>query len=170
MCLKLFLSFFLILLSHATWATATTTDSLLSALNQALAQRQQYDAQRLSRIAFLRAEYTASHSDPEAQFRLSLRIYDEYKAYKYDSAFAYCLRINRLADQSGDAKKVALAKLKLSFILLSSGMFKETFEALDHLKAKQLSAADQIAYYFLKARAYSDLGTFDQDEYYRPLN
>ena len=171
MQVKLFLSILLLsAFGFGPCARASTTDSLLTTLNQVLSQRQHYDAQRLSRINFLRTEYAASHGDPDIQFRLGLRIYDEYKAYKYDSAFAYCLRINRLADQSGDANKVALAKLKLSFILLSSGMFKETFEVLDHLKARQLSAADQIDYYFLKARAYSDLGTFDQDEYYRPLN
>jgi hypothetical protein len=171
MQVKLLLSVFLFFaFGLGPCAKASTTDSLLTALNQALNQRPHYDAQRLGRIAFLRTEYAANPSDPDTQFRLGLRIYDEYKAYKYDSAFAWCLRINRLADQSGNAKKVALAKLKLSFILLSSGMFKETFDALGQLKARQLSAADQVDYYFLKARAYSDLGTFDQDEYYRPLN
>jgi len=170
MQVRLFSAFILLLFfGLETCARASTTDSLLTALNQALAQRQHYDAQRLNRIAFLRTEYEASHSDPDAQFRLGVRIYDEYKAYKYDSAFAYCLRINRLADQSGDAKKIAVAKLKLSFILLSSGMFKETFDALDDFKAQQLSVPDRVDYYFLKARAYSDLGTFDQDEYYRPV-
>ena len=149
-------------------AKASTTDSLLTALNQALTQRQHYDAQRLGRINFLRTEYEASRSDPDAQFRLGLRLYDEYKAYKYDSAFAYCRHINRLADASGDAKKQAVAKLKLSFILLSSGMFKETFDALGDFRAQQLSRPDRVEYYFLKARAYSDLGTFNQDNYYRP--
>lgn len=168
---RLFLSFVLLLvLGFRTCAKASKADSLLLALNKALAQRPYYDAQRLNRIGFLRTEYAASDSDPNTQFNLGLRIYDEYKAYKYDSAFAYCLRINRLAEKSGDAKKIALAKLKLSFILLSSGMFKETFDALADLKAQQLSVPDRIDYYFLKARAYSDLGTFDQDDYYRPIN
>jgi hypothetical protein len=171
MQVKLFLSFLLLAIAGVgSYARASTADSLLTALNQALTQRPRYDAQRVNRIAFLRTEYAASHGDPDAQFRLGLRIYDEYKAYKYDSAFAYCLRLNRLADQSGDARKIALAKLNLSFILLSSGMFKETFDALADLKARQLSGPDRIDYYFLKARAYSDLGTFDQDEHYRPVN
>lgn len=81
-------------------ASATTrVDSLLAELNQALAHRQQYDAQRLSRIATLKTAYAASAGAPATQFQLGLRIYEEYKAYKYDSAFAYCLRINRLATQ-----------------------------------------------------------------------
>jgi hypothetical protein len=168
---RLFLLGSLFLLTTAPPAEATArVDSLLTELNQALAHRPQYDAQRLSRISFLKAAYAASADAPATQFRLGLRIYDEYKAYKYDSAFAYCQRINRLANQLGDPGKVAVAKLKLAFILLSSGMFTETFDTLAHLDARQLTTADKLDYYFLKARAYSDLGTFDQDDYYRPAN
>lgn len=166
-----FLAGFILFLTTARPAQATArVEGLLGELTQALAQRQQYDAQRLSRIASLRTAYAASADAPAAQFQLGLRIYEEYKAYKYDSAFAYCLRINRLADRLGDPNKVALAKLKLAFILLSSGMFTETFDTLEHLDARQLTTADKVDYYFLKARAYSDLGTFDQDDYYRPAN
>lgn len=152
-------------------ASATTRgDSLLAELNQALAHREQYDAERLKRIASLKAVYAASADAPATQFQLGLRIYDEYKTYKYDSAFVYCLRINRLADQLSDPQKVAVAKLKMAFILLASGLFTETFETLEHLDIRQLSRADKLGYYFLRARAYSDLGTFDQDNYFRPAN
>jgi hypothetical protein len=169
--LRIFLlvSFFLITTIRTSWATARV-DSLLAELNQALAHRQQYDAQRLSRIASLKTAYSASAEAPATQFQLGLRIYDEYKGYKYDSAFAYCLRINRLASQLGDPGKVAIARLKLAFILLSSGMFTEAFDTLKQIDARQLSTADKLNYYFLTARAYSDLGTFDQDDYYRPAN
>lgn len=144
------------------------TDSLLAELNQALDHRAQYEAQRLNRLAPLKAAYAASAEAPATQFQLGLRIYDEYKAYKYDSAFAACRRLTRLADQLGDPRRQAAARLRLAFILLSSGMFTETFATLRQLDARQLSAADRVAYYFLQARAYSDLGTFDQDDYYRP--
>ncbi|MGI4865192.1 MAG: DUF6377 domain-containing protein [Janthinobacterium lividum] len=169
--MRLFLLLFLFLLTNigTTWAT-TRADSLLVELNQVLAHRQQYDAQRLSRIATLKTAYAASTGAPATQFQLGLRIYEEYKAYKYDSAFAYCLQINRLADQLGDPGKVAVAKLKQAFILLSSGMFTETFETLAQLDIRQLTPTDKLTYYLLKARAYSDLGTFDQDTYYRPAN
>lgn len=160
---------FLLANVEAAWATSRV-DSLLTELNQALAHRPQYDAQRLGRIASLKAAYAASADAPVTQFKLSLRIYDEYKSYQYDSAFAYSLRINRLADHLGDPGKIAIAKLKLAFILLASGMFTETFETLEHLDPRQLSLADKIGYYFLRARAHSDLGTFDQDDYYRPAN
>jgi hypothetical protein len=118
---RIFLLSFLFLLTSSTrgWAT-TRADSLLAALNQALAQRPHYEAQRLHRIDSLKLAYAARTGAPAAQFQLGLRIYDEYKAYKYDSAFAYCQRISHLASQLGDPGYVATAKLKLAFILLSS--------------------------------------------------
>jgi len=168
---RLFLLVLFLLFTTAQAASATTrVDSLLAELNQALAHRQQYDAQRLSRIASLKTAYAASAEAPATQFQLGLRIYDEYKGYKYDSAFAYSLRVNHLARQLHDPGKIAVAQLRLAFILLSSGMFTETFNTLQELDVRQLGPVDKPNYYFITARAYSDLGTFDQDDYYRPAN
>lgn len=169
MRLFLLVSFCWLFTAQAASATARV-DSLLAELNQALAHRHQYDAQRLSRISSLKTAYAASTDAPATQFRLGLRIYEEYKLYKYDSAFVYCLRVNELARQLGDPDRIAVAKLKMGFILLASGLFTETFETLKQLDVRQLSPADKLSYYFLTARAYSDLGTFDQDNYFRPAN
>ena len=70
-------------------------DSLLTELNQARAHKKEHDGQRLNRIAVLTAEFASSEVDGNAKFDLGLRIYGEYKAFKYDSAFAYCQRVMR---------------------------------------------------------------------------
>ncbi len=150
------------------WAATSSVDSLLTELNQALAHKKEYDGQRLNRIAELTAEFASHEVDDNAKFDLGLRIYDEYKAFKYDSAFVYSQKITRLAAQLKSSEKVEVAKLKLAFVLLSSGMFKETFETLNSINPGRLTAADKPTFYFLKARAYSDLGDFDQDRVYRP--
>ncbi|GAA4368584.1 DUF6377 domain-containing protein [Hymenobacter saemangeumensis] len=137
-------------------------------LNEALAHKPEYDAQRLSRIARLTADFRAPKASPNARFNLGLRIYDEYKAFKYDSAFVYCQRLARLAEQLGDPQKKELTRLKLAFVLLSSGMFKETFDVLERLNPRQLAPADRGSFYFLQARAYNDLGAFNADRTYRP--
>ena len=150
-------------------ASAGTADSLLTELNQALAHKKEYDGQRLNRIAVLTADFVSSEADDDTKFDLGLRIYDEYKAFKYDSAFAYCQKITRLAAQLRSPEKVEVAKLKLAFVLLSSGLFKETFDTLDRIDPGRLTAADRQSFYFLLARAYSDLGDFNQDQTYRPI-
>ncbi|MFD2720984.1 DUF6377 domain-containing protein [Hymenobacter monticola] len=147
---------------------AGTTDSLLTELNQVLAHKKEYDGQRLNRIAALTADFASSEASDNARFDLGVRIYEEYKAFKYDSAFAYCQRITQLAAQLRNPEKIELAKLKLAFVLLSSGLFKETFDTLDRINPTLLSGSDKQSFYFLKARAYSDLGNFNQDQVYRP--
>jgi len=149
-------------------AAGISADSLLAELNQTLAHKQQYDAQRWNQISVLTAAFAANKGNDDAKFKLGLRIYDEYKAFKYDSAFVYSQKISRIAEQLKSPEKVEVAKLKLAFILLSAGMFKETFETIDNIQPARLTTADKLDFYFLKARAYSDLGDFNQDQVYRP--
>ena len=143
-------------------------DSLLTELNAVLARKKNYDGQRLNRISVLTADFVSAEVSDNTRFDLGLRIYDEYKAFKYDSAFVYCLKITRLAGQLNNPEKVEVAKLKLAFVLLSSGLFKETFDTLESIRSGLLNEADQQSYYFLQARAYSDLGDFNRDDTYRP--
>jgi hypothetical protein len=146
-----------------------TADSLLTELNHTLARKKEYDGQRLNRIAALTADFASTEASDNAKFDLGVRIYEEYKAFKYDSAFAYGQRITRLAAQLHSPEKMELAKLKLAFVLLSSGLFKETFDTLDRINPARLNGPDKQSFYFLKARAYSDLGNFNQDQVYRPV-
>jgi hypothetical protein len=148
---------------------AAPIDSLLTELNQTLARKDEYDAQRWNRIQKLSAEFASHQGSNDAKFVLGLRIYDEYKTFKYDSAFVYSQKITRLAEQLGDPRKMEIAKARLAFVLLSSGMFKETFETLNGINSSRLDNAEKVNFYFMKARAYNDLAYYNQDDYYRPI-
>ncbi len=67
-----------------------------------------------------------------------------------------------------DPVKIAYAKIQLGFVLLSSGMFKETLDSLSNLSVKEMPDSIKIDYYFVLARTYYDLGDFDKDHYYTP--
>ncbi|MBC6698688.1 DUF6377 domain-containing protein [Hymenobacter puniceus] len=149
-------------------AAPAPADSLLRTLHATLARQPHYDQQRWNRIAVLTAAYASNKQYDEAKFDLGLRIYEEYKAFQYDSAFVYSRKISQIARQLNSPEKTEVAKLKLAFILLSSGMFKETFEELNSIRPGYLNQAGKLDFYFLQARAYSDLGDFNQDQVYRP--
>lgn len=169
---KYFLTIWVFLLAALPFQTrggSSRTDSLLTELNQALARKAEYDGQRLNRIAVLTSELASLEVNDDTRFNLALRIYDEYKAFKYDSAFVYSQKLRKLAEALHDSQKIETAKLKLAFVLLSSGLFKETFETIDQIDAGKLTERERYNFYFLKARAYSDLGDFDQDQTYRPV-
>ena len=147
---------------------ASSTDSLLIELNQALAQRPVYDGQRWQRIGLLTAEFATPEADDAAKFALGLRIYEEYKAFQYDSAFAYCQKLLQLAEHLHSPDKLASAQLKLSFILLSTGLFKEAFDVLGRVNPRPLSPDRKLEYQLMLVRAYSDLGDFSRDHFFRP--
>ena len=167
--MRIFLVFCALLVAVASGAAARTTDELLAELTQALRNKPAYFQQRADRIATLTRQFNARPANEAARFALGLRIYQEYKSFKYDSAFAYGQRLLRLATTLQSPPKVELSKLNLAFIHVSSGMFKEAFEVLESIDPTPLDSASRVELYFTKARAYSDLADFNSSTYYLPV-
>ncbi|MGI4737127.1 MAG: hypothetical protein ACRYG7_18310, partial [Janthinobacterium lividum] len=140
---------------------AGSTDKLLDELTQALDKKNVYFKQRADHIATLTKEFNAHQAGGEAKFAAGIRIYQEYKSFKYDSAFMYAQRLLRLATASRKPDKIEASKLNLAFIQVSSGMFKEAFENLESIDPTPLDSASRVELYFTKARAYADLADFN---------
>ncbi|HEX3385911.1 MAG TPA: DUF6377 domain-containing protein, partial [Mucilaginibacter sp.] len=81
----------------------------------------------------------------------------------------YVQKLQQVGHLLKDPAKVAVAKVKLGFILLSSGMFKETFDSLRTVNIRLLADTEKRDYYFLTARTYYDLADFDKENYYTPI-
>lgn len=153
----------ILLLGVATTVFASpATDSLLSKLDAYVAGREQFEKEKVSRIEGLKAELRNSRAD---KYYLYFRIYDEYKTFIYDSAFIYARKMQREAYRSGDPVKIASAKIKLGFILLSSGMFNETLDTL-HTVSSNIPDSIRIEFYSVIARTYYDLVDFNRDAYF----
>jgi uncharacterized coiled-coil protein SlyX len=158
-----------LLLATAFATKAAGTDELLNELTQVLANKPAYFKQRTDRIAALTEQFQAHQADDELKFATGLRIYQEYKSFKYDSAFTYAQRLLQLATKIKSPEKIEASKLNLAFIQVSSGMFKEAFESLESVNPTRLDSASRVELYFTKARAYSDLADFNSSTYYRPI-
>ncbi|RZK31958.1 MAG: tetratricopeptide repeat protein [Hymenobacter sp.] len=167
--MRLLLLLCLLLLATSFRAKAGSTDKLLDELTQALDKKNVYFKQRVDRIAALTTEFNAPKAGDEEKFAVGLRIYQEYKSFKYDSAFRYAQRLLQLAAASRKPAKLEASKLNLAFIQVSSGMFKEAFENLESIDPTPLDSASRVEFYFTKARAYADLADFNASAYYLPL-
>jgi DNA-binding CsgD family transcriptional regulator len=151
------------------FSTTPQTDSLLIVLNQTLENREQYIQEKLKRIDRYRDELKSkSARNPELEFQLLDKLSTEYETFVYDSAFTYIRKLQHLAYKLNDPVKIAHAKIKLGFILISSGMFKETLDSLGSLNVRTLPDSSRMKYYFILARTYYDLGDFDKDVFYTP--
>jgi len=145
-------------------------DSLINELDKAISDAGLYDAEKSKRIEELKQVYKGiSKDDLQSQYFTCIKLYEEYKSFKFDSAFVYAKKMERLAAQLADSSKINIAKIRISFILLSAGLFKETFENLGKINnSRQQPDSVRAEYYSLMCRYYLDLGHYNNDIYYTP--
>ncbi len=141
-------------------------DTQLDQLDAALLAVPHYDQEKIKKIALLRNGLLNNSAQPLFQYYLGL--YKEYYIFNYDSAYVYARRMQQLAVQEKNAGLITYAKIKMGFILLSSGMFKEVFDTLGTINPNLLAADQKAEYYTLMARCYYDLADYDHDDFYAP--
>src|ERR1700712_1934774 len=145
-------------------------DSLLNKLSTVLDKKNDYDADKIKRINSYKKQLNEDDSpNLNTRYAIYLKLYNEYKSFNYDEAFNYTQKLQQVGRLLKDPSKIAYGKIKLGFILLSSGMFKETFDSLRTVNVKLLADSEKKEYYFLTARTYYDLSDFDKDNYYTPI-
>jgi hypothetical protein len=143
-------------------------DSLISVLKREISQREIYVNEKLERIDRLKTALSKTRKDDvEARFEIYNGLYHQYKTFIYDSGFQYAKKLVATAFNTKDKSRIGYARVKLGFILISSGMFKETFDSLKNVEVKYLVDSTRIDYYRLLSRAYSDLNIYNNDQHYR---
>lgn len=140
----------------------------LEELNDVIAQRETFLTEKLARIEALKRSVRKAAA--AEKFELYDKIYDEYKSFIYDSAFRYARILETSAYRMNDPQKIASSKIKIGFVLVSSGLFNETLDTLRTVQLRQLNDSMRSEYYFLMARTHYDLSDFSGDDFYRPYH
>jgi two-component sensor histidine kinase len=138
----------------------------LQALNETILNTQKFDQKKEIRLNKLSQNLSLGNND--SLYAQYLRLFEEYSAYNYDSAYYYAVRMHAAASALGDGPRIAYSRIKLSFILLSSGMFKEVFASLDTVSTTGLTTPQVAEYYALLTRYNYDLADYSQDNIYAP--
>ena len=160
---------FLVLFTSS--AFANKTDSLLAVLKTELAKKNVYDSQKEGHLKKLKLSLANTAANNYIrQYNICSELYEEYKVYQFDSAYVYTQKLLNVSKKLNDLPKQYESRIRLGFILLSSGMFKETFECLDKINTHLLNDSSKLEFYNLKARACSDLGDYNADLYYSPVD
>lgn len=146
------------------------TEHNFDQLKLEISRKKIYDSRKEKAIQNLRQQLQKTTSaQPENQFKLCVQLYDQYKSYQYDSAYVYADKMLMLSQLLKDKGRVADTKVKTSFILISAGMFRETFEVLKTVDVRLLKDSTKFEYYSLLARANFDIAAFDHDKHYTPF-
>lgn len=149
-------------------SAADDIDSLQRVLNRAIENKPQTEQAKLRHIQTLKTQLAKDYTNLSARYVNYQRLFDAYKSFVHDSAYVYCQRLNTCAHLLKDANKINYAKVNMSFVLVSAGMFKEGLDTLNRVEVKQLDAAQRYEYLFLQARSHFDLGDYDKiDDYYQ---
>ena len=125
-----FLLICLLLLTHIANAAKYNLDSLYQCLDEAILQSPRYVAVREGRIAKLASQLNACKNDG-ARYQMSFALFQEYQAYKNDSAVSYLNRCIALAERMGDQAKKGNAISLLAFQSSTIGDYVESYSLLN---------------------------------------
>lgn len=164
--------FFLVLLCLSVLQTfaGTKQDSLFTTLKSELNREAYYDNKKEMEISRLKEAFNnVKIDDFKGQFDAYIKIYEEYRAYKYDSAYVYTQKMYNLSLRANDAGMLEYSKSTTAFILLSSGKFLEAFSLLQSINKKSLTNGGIQDYYSAMSRTYFDMANYDNDAIYSPI-
>lgn len=128
-------------------------ESKLRELDSHLEIKESFDALKQSRIDSLRACLPSG-------YHLDFSLFEEYRSFKYDSAYFYADRAMKAAQKEGDTSRIEEAKCAVTFCYMSSGLFKEAFDMIEAVEPKKLPLESKIWYYNLYNRLYFDLADY----------
>ncbi len=145
----------------------TNTDSLTIQLSKIIGRAREFDSLKIQRIDSIRLLlYRDVNLPVQQKYEVEEQLYESYKLFKYDSAFFYARNLLQHAYQLGNTSLIAEAKLKMSFILLSAGLYKETFDTLSTIRIDDKPGGLKAEFYTLMGRYYYDLAGYDDDPYH----
>ncbi|MCM4161605.1 hypothetical protein FHG64_06190 [Antarcticibacterium flavum] len=142
---------------------------LLEKLDEELKNEDSYVKSKHSKISNLQDEVQKNllRSDTRDLYSSYLKLFEEYKSFKYDSAYYYIEEAKELALLMDNDILVAQTGIKEGFVLLSSGLFKEALDVLSTIDPNKLDDKTKFDYYFIMARAYFDMANYNDDPRFR---
>ena len=132
---------------QAAQISANDNKRLYQTLDSLIAHYDQLTAEKERRVATIKEGVRGIALTPEQQYDLNQRLYDEYVAYKFDSAFYYIEKNVTALRQSGDRDRFAASAVRMAHILAVTGLFDRARRLLDQVNPDSISDQQKIAYY-----------------------
>lgn len=139
--------FIVLLTVQAVLMSANDNKRLYQTLDSLIAQYDQLTAEKERRVATIMEGVKGIALTPEQQYDLNQRLYDEYVAYKFDSAFYYINKNVEAHSESGDHERFAASAVRMAHILAVTGLFDRARRLLDQVNPDSISDQQKIAYY-----------------------
>jgi len=177
--LSLFISLLLLTYGSAL-AGIVTNQQLYQTLDSLIEHQQDIIAQKEAHISHIHEGVRGLALTPQQEYTHNMRLYDEYLAFNFDSAYYYIGRNLHLERHPGDYQHFALSAIRMAHILAVCGLFDPAYSQLSVVCVDSLSDPLRVEYYnqwseiFLyrsemeRFTPFSSLDT-DSAQYYRQL-
>ena len=137
----------LLLIATTCSASQQSNQALYHTLDSLIANYNQLTAEKERRVANIKDGVRGIKLSPEQQYDLNQRLYDEYVAYKFDSAFYYIEKNVNALSSSADHDRFAASAVRMAHILAVTGLFDRARRLLDKVNPDSISDQQKIAYY-----------------------
>ncbi|WP_170148508.1 DUF6377 domain-containing protein [Lacinutrix venerupis] len=134
-------------------------DSLIVVLESKMAKRVFFDKQKEENIRLLN-EKASKTLDLEEQYFILNKIIQEYEFYSFDKALEYIEKNIEIAEKLNNNLFINKTKLSLSLLLIDSGRYKESIDALNEIKRDSLPNSLINEYYIAYKEGYSGLSYY----------
>ena len=144
---RLLMLFIVLVLTTVCSARQLSNQQLYQTLDSLIEQYNQLTADKERRVAIIKDGVKGLKLTPEQQYDLNQRLYDEYVAYKFDSAFYYIDKNVKALSGSSDHDRFAASAVRMAHILAVTGLFDRARRLLDEVNPDSISDQQKIAYY-----------------------
>ncbi len=143
---------------------AERIDSMFVELDKYIAKSSYYMNKKEEKIHAIKSALINSSNDSTEQLNHYAALFEEYKSYKYDSAYVYAIKTLDIANKLENPEKIIEAKVRLVFCFLSSGLFKEAFDIIKDSDVDKVGRSAWLEYYKMMARLSYDRADYNGAE------
>lgn len=139
--------FVMIMIATDTTAQQSSNRQLYQTLDSLIEHYDQLTAEKERRVTAIKEGVKGITLTPEQQYDFNQRLYDEYVAYKFDSAFYYIDKNVKALSASRDHNRFAASAVRMAHILAVTGLFDRARRMLDQVNPDSIDVQQKIAYY-----------------------
>jgi cell division protein FtsB len=159
MARHLFFILFFLLSFSVSGASEFDEDYYFAKLDSLLDSQEELTTQKQMRINAIRSGLLVKGLSQAEEFMINRHLYQEYIAFKYDSAYKYVNRNIEIARKMKDVRKYNVSIMEIVHIFSVAGLFDQAKDSMSRVIPSQLSGDDLIRYY----SQYSDLCLFNSE-------
>lgn len=137
----------LMVLTTESRAQQASNRQLYQTLDSLIEHYDQLTADKERRVAAIKEGVKGITLTAEQQYDLNQRLYDEYVAYKFDSAFYYIDKNVKALRKSGNHNRFAASAVRMAHILAVTGLFDRARRLLDEVAVDSINDQQKIAFY-----------------------